>query len=91
MRVLAARFPDRDRASAVLGRLERTLQLRPPEVAIAPLGVVGGGDGEDTLLAGRIPEESADAVARLVREAGGEIVANVDERWTRPRQAGPPH
>lgn len=85
MRVLAARFPDRDRASMVLDRLQRTLDMTPPDVAIAPLGVSSGGDDEQTLLAGRFPEERLSEVTRLVREAGGEIVADVDEQWTRPR------
>lgn len=85
MRVLAARFPDRERASAALGDLLRRFPLPPTDVGIAPLGT-GGGDGtrDATLLAGRFPEEKRAEVDRVVREAGGEIVADVDERWTRP-------
>jgi hypothetical protein len=85
MRILAARFADRDRASAVLGRLQRTLEVGPPDVAIAPLGIPGRATRNETLLAGRFPEEQTAEVASLVQEAGGEIVVNVDERWTQPR------
>jgi hypothetical protein len=86
MRVLAARFPDRDRASAVLDRLQQTIHVPRPDVAIAPLGMSNGNDDEEqTLLAGRFPDERLPEITRLVREAGGEIVANLDERLTRPR------
>jgi len=33
----------------------------------------------------RFSDAQAPEVAELVVEAGGEIVANVDETWTRPR------
>jgi hypothetical protein len=85
MRVLAAKFPDRSRASDVLNRLYRMPGISPPDVAIAPLGIPGKMTNNETLLAGRFADERTDEVAKLVREAGGEIVADVDERWTRPR------
>lgn len=85
MRVLAARFPDREHASAALGNLHRRFPLDARDVGIAPLGIPGEITHDDTLLAGRFPEERAAEVDLLIREAGGEIVANVDERWTRPR------
>ena len=66
--------------------LSRTLHVGEPDVSIAPLGVPGH-EATDTLLAGRFPDEAAPAVAEMVRECGGEIVANVDESWTRPRAA----
>ena len=87
MRVLAARFPDRGRASAVRDLLCRQLHLAPPDVDIAPLGVPGRESAGDTVLAGKFADEQAPRVAQLVRESGGEIVANVDESWTRPRVA----
>ena len=87
MRVLAARFPDRGRASAVLDRLLRSPQVEPADVAIAPLGVPELTDSDATLLAGRFTDERAPEVARLVRESGGEVVADVDESWTQPRTA----
>jgi hypothetical protein len=87
VRVMAARFPDRGRASAVLDRLRRSLHIEPPDVAIAPLGVPELTDTDTTLLAGRVPDERAPEVARIVRESGGEVVADVDERWTQPRTA----
>ena len=67
--------------------LSRTLHVWPPDVEIAPLGVPGQQTTNDTLLAGRFPDEEAPRVAEIVRECGGEIVANVDESWTRPRAA----
>ena len=85
MRVLAARFPDRRKASTVLGTLHRRFPVDPRDVAIAPLGIPGEASNGDTLLAGRFPDELTDSVSRIVHEAGGEIVADVDEAWTRPR------
>jgi len=83
MRVLAARFPDRRRASTVLGALHRRFPVDPQDVAIAPLGVPGQASDGETLLAGRFPEELTDQVGEIVSEAGGEIVVDVDETWTR--------
>lgn len=85
MRVLAARFPDRLHASAVLDVLRRQLNVDPPDVDIAPLGVPGQSTTTETVLAGKFADDTASKVAELVRRWGGEIVANVDERWTRPR------
>lgn len=87
MRVLAARFSDRRIASAVRDTLQRRLQVAPPDVDIAPLGIPGQPSSEVTLLAGRFSDAQAPEVAELVLEAGGEIVANVDEMLTRPRVA----
>jgi hypothetical protein len=84
MRVLAARFPDRRRASTVLGALHRRFPVDPQDVAIAPLGVPGQASDGETLLAGRFPEELTDRVGEIVNEAGGEIVVDVDEALTRP-------
>lgn len=85
MRVLAAKFPDRERASDALGRLYRRLPLDPMDVDIAPLGIPGEETDSATILAGRFPEALAPEVSRVVRETGGQIVADVDERRTRPR------
>lgn len=84
MRVVAARFPDREHASAALGRLQRQLSLGPEDVDIAPLGIPGQRTELETVLAGRFHEAYTREVDRVVREAGGEIVADVDERRTRP-------
>jgi hypothetical protein len=84
MRVLAARFPDRQRASTVLGALHRRFPVDPQDVAIAPLGVPGQASDGETLLAGRFPEELTDQVGEIVYEAGGEIVVDMDEARTRP-------
>ncbi len=97
MRVLAARFSDRRLASAVRDLLLSRLQLRPPDLDIAPLGLLGqppAGSPESsdfTVLAGRFQDDQAPEVTDLVREAGGEIVVNVDEAWTRPRISPRPH
>ncbi len=87
MRVLAARFSDRRIASSVRDLLQHRLHIAAPDVDIAPLGVPGQPSTDATLLAGRFSDAQASEVAELVREAGGEIVANVDETWTRPRVA----
>ena len=86
MRVLAARFADRRIASAVGDILRRRMHLAPFEVDIAPLAAEGPA-ADDTVLAARFPDQDAAEAAAFLRDAGGEIVANVDERWTRPRAA----
>lgn len=82
MRVVAAKFPDPERASAALDSLHATLddEIR---AEIAPLA--SEGLPTETLLAGHIPEELKSAVEQIVEAQGGEIVADVDESWTRPR------
>jgi hypothetical protein len=87
MRVLAAKFPDRRIASAVRERLRRELDVAAPDLAIAPLASATEDRTDETVLAGRFDDRAAAEVAKLVRDAGGEIVANVDEQWTRPRSA----
>lgn len=87
MRILAARFPDWDHATQALesiqGRLDYNVQAE-----LAPLAPAGESSADDTLLAGHFPDEHKPDVEEIVREAGGEIVADVDERLTRPR-SGP--
>ena len=88
MRVVAARFPDREQASAALDALRRRFALRADDAAIAPLGFPGlSDDGDDTLLAGRFRENNLDVVRRTLTKAGGSVVADVDEQWTRPLPA----
>ena len=84
MRVVAAKFPGPRAASAVLDRLQRHLHRDGDDIEIAPLGTPGKEATNDTVLAGHFTEDEAQKVMELVRAAGGEIVANVDERWTRP-------
>ena len=84
MRVLAARFADRRIASAVRDLLRRQMRLDPPEIDIAPLAADEPATDE-TVLAARLSDSDAVEAAALLRDAGGVIVANVDERWTRPR------
>jgi hypothetical protein len=65
--------------------LERRLRLHATDVGIAPLGDPDRPSDTGTLLAGRFPDEEATDVIGWLREAGGEIVADVDEAWTKPR------
>jgi len=90
MRVVAARFAGPRQASAVLEMLQLELRVDPPDVAVAPLGSPGQPPGDDFVLAGRFPDDRAEDVVKLVSREGGQIVANIDERWTRPRRAAPP-
>ena len=86
MRVLAARFPDRQRASAALDALKRRLHLAADAAAIAPLGTPGrGAEADAVLLAGHFREDQTGLVRSVVSRSGGEVVADVDESWTRPR------
>jgi len=87
MRVLAARFTDRHAASAVRDRLLHVLRGDVVDVDIAPLGRPGKPASNEMVLAGRFQDDQAPVVAQLIRDAGGEVVTNVDERWTRPRPA----
>ena len=80
MRVVAARFAEPDQASAALDLLRRELAVA--DVAVAPLAHPGEGGSGDALLAGRVPDEIAVTAVALVEDAGGEIVADIDERWT---------
>jgi len=84
MRVVAARFREPQAAWAVLDRLLRHLRRDPDDIEIAPLGTPGKVAASDTVLAGHFTDDEAIEVTELVRAAGGEIVADVDERWTRP-------
>jgi hypothetical protein len=79
MRVVAARFAEPDQASAALELLQRELSVA--DAAVAPLAHPGEA-GSDALLAGRIPDDVAPTAVELVERAGGQIVADIDERWT---------
>lgn len=86
MRVLAARFSDRQGAEAALHGLRSRLSMPDEDAAIAPLGIPGRADeGDATLLAGRFHENQLELVRLTMTRAGGSMVADVDERWTRPR------
>ena len=85
---MAARFSDRQGAEAALDGLRDRLRMPDEDAAIAPLGVPGRGDeGDATLLAGRFHENHLELVRLTLTRAGGSLVADVDERWTRPRRS----
>lgn len=67
----------------MLHSLRDRLNIAPLDADVAPLGTPGQPATNDALLAGRFPDEQAALVMDLVRRAGGEVVANIDERWTR--------
>lgn len=85
VRVLAARFDDQRVAFGVRESLLHQLDLDPADLEIAPLGIPGQPATSDTLLAGRFADDGAALAREVIRAAGGEIVADVDETWTRPR------
>ena len=84
MRVLAASFSDRDRAREVLTELRRRYGLAPDDAGLAPLGTNGSGESGETLLAGRFWEDRVTEIRELIERHGGEVVADVDKRWTDP-------
>lgn len=85
MRVVAARFPDRERAAAALDSIHRELN-NGVAAEIAPLASDDDARAE-AVLAGHFRDEHAPAVAEIVAASGGEIVTDIDEAWTRPRFA----
>ena len=82
MRVVAARFREPRRAVAVLHWLHDRMNVAPRDADVAALGTPGQPPTNDAVLAGRFPDEQASLVMDAMRRAGGEVVANVDERWT---------
>jgi len=81
MRVLAAAFGDAGVAQGALDELRRRHGLRQDEASLAPLG--DDGSSSRTVLAGRFRESDLDDVRTTIAEFGGEVVSDVDERWTR--------
>jgi hypothetical protein len=69
--------------------LQRKLNLTERDAAVAPLGIPGQASADDVVLAGRFHDDKVPLVSDLVRQAGGEIVANVDEVRTKPRDLRP--
>ena len=87
MRVVAARFSEPGQAFAVRDLLER--ELDQADVAVAPLGHPGEPIAGDAVLAGRFSDEQARTAVELVKRGGGEIVADIDERWTGLNSSSP--
>jgi hypothetical protein len=82
MRVLAAAFESATAARSVLEELRRRYRLRPTDVSIAPLGT-GDGAVARTVLAGRFYDDAVSDIEATVERHGGQVVSDVDERWTR--------
>ena len=86
MRVVAARFPEPSQASAARDLLQR--ELNNADVEVAPLGHPGEAGSGDAVLAGRFSEDVVGIAVELVESAGGEIVADIDERYTGSASGG---
>ena len=81
MRVLAVAFEDAGAATQALEELQRRYALGPDDASVAPLGAVDG-PGPSAVLAGRFDDDEVADVRALLAERGGEVVSEVDERWT---------
>ena len=82
MRVLAVAFPARNAAIRALSALRDRYELGPADASVAPLGS-DAENGARTVFAGRFHDEVVPDVRRFVAALGGEVVSDVDERWTR--------
>jgi hypothetical protein len=82
MRVLAVAFPERGAAVRALDALRARYELGPADAGVAPLGS-DTADPARTVFAGRFHDDVVPDVRRYVTELGGEVVSDVDERWTR--------
>ena len=82
MRIIAASFRDAERAKRLLEQIRGHYGLGPGDGSIAELGA----DDRRVVLGGRIRDEHAAAVRRLVRWCDGEILVDVDEGVTQPRR-----
>lgn len=86
VRVLAAKFVDRDTAVRVLEQLRAAYDLGPADADVAPFHETDEADPDaTTLLAGRFHDARANAIRETMRGAGGTVVADVDEDRTQPR------
>ncbi|MBA3777916.1 MAG: hypothetical protein H0X16_01165 [Chloroflexi bacterium] len=85
MQVLAATFANEHTARTVEAELRRRYELGPSDIDVAARGTAGAEDSHAVVLAGRFLEDRIGDVRAIVEELGGEIVAVVDERWTKPR------
>jgi hypothetical protein len=82
MRVLAAAFENPRAARNALDELRHRYGLLPSDASIAPLGN-GDRSGARTVLAGRFYDDAVPEIRALVAEHGGQVLSEVDERWTR--------
>ena len=89
VRVLAARFATAEEADVAVTRLRRELDLGPDDVGLAPLGGADQPAGDAVVLAGRFREARVALVREVIAGAGGVMVADVDEGWTKPRTRSP--
>jgi hypothetical protein len=82
MRVLAAAFPNAPAARSALDELRGRFGPAGVDSSTAPLGN-GDPSGSRTVLAGRFPDEAVPEISAIVAHHGGQVVSDVDERWTR--------
>jgi hypothetical protein len=82
MRVLAAAFPNPRAARSALDELRRRFGPGGLDASTAPLGN-GDPSGSRTVLAGRFPDEAVSEIRGIVAQHDGQVVSDVDERWTR--------
>jgi hypothetical protein len=82
MRVLAAVFADAATAQRALEELGRRFTPKPGDVSIAPLGSADH-PAPAVVLAGRFAEDVIPDIRAVLTARAGEIVSDVDERWTR--------
>jgi hypothetical protein len=72
----------------VRDELRRRYGLRPGDVSMAPLGTAStASDANQTVVAGRFSDEAVPDIRAFVAARGGEVVSEVDERWTRSPDA----
>jgi hypothetical protein len=79
MRILAASFETVDAATRALQALGRRFDTAT-SLEIAPLGHAGRSSGPGMVLAGRFEEDVIEAVRVAVRELGGTVVVDREQR-----------
>lgn len=84
VRIMAARFGNVASAEDARSRLRDRFDLGSSDVSVAPLGGTDHPAG-CVSLAGRFLDPRVDEVRGILEGAGGEIIADLDEGWTRPR------
>ncbi len=79
MRVLAASFPDNASARAARAHLISEFTLDATQVGVEALAH-GRKRKDAAILAGRFQDEVVEAVREVVRQLGGTLVMDIDDR-----------